>query len=61
MIPLSFDHKPFNEEETKRILCAGGKVEAQRVNGNLAVSRSLGDYFYKRDTSLAPDKQLVYS
>ena len=31
---LSFDHKPSNESETKRIIAAGGWVEFNRVNGN---------------------------
>jgi len=30
---LSFDHKPSNEQETKRIVAAGGWVEFNRVNG----------------------------
>ncbi|KFM67045.1 Hypothetical protein phosphatase 2C T23F11.1, partial [Stegodyphus mimosarum] len=30
---LSFDHKPSNESETKRIVAAGGWVEFNRVNG----------------------------
>lgn len=30
---LSFDHKPSNETETKRIIAAGGWVEFNRVNG----------------------------
>jgi len=32
---LSFDHKPSNEQETKRIVAAGGWVEFNRVNGEL--------------------------
>ena len=30
---LSFDHKPGNELEAKRIVAAGGWVEFNRVNG----------------------------
>lgn len=32
---LSFDHKPGNETETKRIISAGGWVEFNRVNGKM--------------------------
>lgn len=31
----------------------------QRVNGSLAVSRALGDFEYKMDNNLGPEKQLV--
>lgn len=34
---LSFDHKPGNEAETKRIISAGGWVEFNRVNGKKLV------------------------
>ena len=30
---LSYDHKPGNENECKRIIAAGGWVEFNRVNG----------------------------
>ena len=30
---LSYDHKPSNENECKRIIAAGGWVEFNRVNG----------------------------
>jgi len=44
---LSKDHKGSDEEETKRILDAGGFVTSNRVNGILAVTRSLGDHAMK--------------
>lgn len=53
------DHKPYNEEERRRIENAGGTVMIQRVNGSLAVSRALGDYDYKNVTGLLPTEQLV--
>lgn len=42
--PLSYDHKPANEPEARRIVAAGGWVEFNRVNGNLALSRALGTF-----------------
>ena len=42
-VPLSFDHKPEDPNETNRIEAAGGKVSWGRVNGNLNLSRALGD------------------
>lgn len=57
--PLSFDHKPDNIGETSRIEAAGGFVEMGRVNGNLALSRALGDFTFKRNLSLPPEEQIV--
>uniref|UniRef100_A0A0K0CTH2 protein-serine/threonine phosphatase n=1 Tax=Angiostrongylus cantonensis TaxID=6313 RepID=A0A0K0CTH2_ANGCA len=57
--PLSFDHKPANEMEAKRILAAGGWVEFNRVNGNLALSRALGDFVFKRNEAIPPEEQIV--
>jgi len=56
---LSFDHKPTNDVERARILSAGGYVESGRVNGNLALSRSLGDFQYKKNDSLSPQAQIM--
>ena len=47
-IELSHDHKPYNQGEKERIEAAGSTVKFNRVNGDLAVSRALGDYVYKR-------------
>ena len=47
VVPLSFDHKPDNPDEIERIRNAGGYVEDGRVDGELAVSRCLGDYHFK--------------
>lgn len=44
---LSYDHKGSDEGETKRITDAGGYVILNRVNGILAVTRSLGDISMK--------------
>lgn len=59
VIPLSFDHKPSNEDEAKRINAAGGWVELNRVNGNLALSRALGDFVFKRNEKKRPEEQIV--
>lgn len=42
VVELSKDLKPANSQEFQRILSKGGKVVNGRVNGLLAVSRSLG-------------------
>lgn len=57
--PLSYDHKPNNELETKRIEAAGGWVMFNRVNGNLALSRALGDYIFKKNDQKKLDEQVV--
>uniref|UniRef100_A0AC34RJ63 PPM-type phosphatase domain-containing protein n=1 Tax=Panagrolaimus sp. JU765 TaxID=591449 RepID=A0AC34RJ63_9BILA len=56
---LSYDHKPSNEIEQKRIVEAGGWVEFNRVNGNLALSRALGDFAFKRNQHKLPKDQIV--
>ncbi|GMF03581.1 unnamed protein product [Ambrosiozyma monospora] len=57
--PLSFDHKPTNEGEKARIVAAGGYVDLGRVNGNLALSRGIGDFEFKRSPELPAEEQQV--
>lgn len=58
---LSFDHKPTNEGERTRIVAAGGFVDIGRVNGNLALSRAIGDFEFKKNELLSPEEQMVTS
>lgn len=58
-VPLSYDHKPANEGEAKRIVAAGGWVEFNRVNGNLALSRALGDFAFKKNEQKSAEEQIV--
>ncbi|KAH2526474.1 hypothetical protein KXW40_007465 [Aspergillus fumigatus] len=57
--PLSFDHKPQNEGEKARISAAGGFVDFGRVNGNLGLSRAIGDFEFKKSPELSPEQQIV--
>lgn len=58
-VPLSHDHKPYNPGEKERIERAGGTVKFNRVNGDLAVSRALGDFVYKRAPEVSAEEQAV--
>lgn len=68
-IDLSEDHKPNSPGERKRIENAGGFVAKQagvegaqwRVNGNLNLSRAIGDLEFKRNTALPPEDQIICS
>jgi protein phosphatase 1B len=53
------DHKPTDEDEERRIVDAGGTVSMRRVDGDLAVSRALGDYTYKQRDDLPAKDQKV--
>lgn len=57
--PLSDDHKPELDAEMERIVAAGGFVDVGRVNGILAVSRAIGDFQYKRNPKLPPERQII--
>ncbi len=45
--------------EKARITAAGGFVDFGRVNGNLALSRAIGDFEFKKGAELAPEQQIV--
>ncbi|CAI5742410.1 unnamed protein product [Peronospora destructor] len=61
VLQLSVDHKPDLEFEKQRIVAAGGTVFRGRVCGGVAVSRSFGDLWFKRNVELKPHQQLVTS
>lgn len=63
-VALSVDHKPECEEEERRIVAAGGVVsfvkgDVYRVNGQIAVSRSIGDFIMKDQDHLSPAEQFL--
>lgn len=57
------DHTPSDPNERARIESAGGYVfdewEPPRVDGELACSRALGDYRFKRNRDIPPGNQKV--
>ncbi|TFK44694.1 phosphatase 2C-like domain-containing protein [Crucibulum laeve] len=53
-VRLTYDHKGSDKQEAKRITDAGGFVMSGRVNGVLAVTRSLGDSSMKEFVVGAP-------
>lgn len=46
---MSYDHKPTDETESKRIKNLGGAVFNGRVFGQLSISRALGDHSMKKN------------
>ncbi|XP_050426045.1 protein phosphatase 1L [Adelges cooleyi] len=61
-IPLSFDHKPQQMREKKRIADAGGFISFNgvwRVAGVLATSRALGDYPLKENKYVIADPDVL--
>jgi len=58
-IELTQDHKPELDSERARIEKAGGYVNDGRVNGNLNLTRAVGDFAYKKDTRIGPEAQII--
>mmetsp|Transcript_47724 Transcript_47724/g.103857 ORF Transcript_47724/g.103857 Transcript_47724/m.103857 type:complete len:324 (-) Transcript_47724:75-1046(-) len=60
-VDLSKDHKPTLASERKRIKEAGGWVDNRedRVNGDLALSRALGDHRFKKALHLPACDQII--
>jgi len=49
------DHTPENVEEVKRVKEMGGTISGERLNGVLAVTKSLGDNGVGKGLSCSPD------
>ena len=47
IIRLSKDHRTSDKEERKRIIAEGGMILNNRVNGELMLTRSFGDFGFK--------------
>jgi len=56
---LSEDHKPEDPGELARIEAAGGSVTEGRVQGNLNLSRAIGDLLYKSNLDAAVEAQMI--
>jgi serine/threonine protein phosphatase PrpC len=54
-VRVTTDHKPTLESERNRILDLKGYVIFGRVNGVLAVSRALGDFYFHPHVSCEPE------
>jgi protein phosphatase 2C family protein 2/3 len=57
-VPLSFDHKPENPVEKKRIEKTGVPIIQGRVNG-LNLTRSIGDFSHKKVAGLPFNQQPI--
>lgn len=49
IIRLSQDHRTSDKEERKRIIAEGGMIINNRVNGELMLTRSFGDFDFKQN------------
>jgi protein phosphatase 1G len=58
-VALSEDHKPDSPIEEARVKKAGGVISMGRVNGGLNLTRSFGDFDYKRNKALDYSEQMI--
>lgn len=58
-VEMSIDHKPESQIEIDRITKAGSVITEGRVDGNLNLTRSLGDLKYKNREHLKPEEQAI--
>jgi len=58
-VEMSFDHSPSVEKELKRIEKAGSKIVRGRVDGGLNLTRSIGDFKYKKKENIKPEEQPI--
>jgi serine/threonine protein phosphatase PrpC len=58
-VEMSIDHKPENKEEIDRITKSGSVITEGRVDGNLNLTRSLGDLKYKHRSHLKAEEQAI--
>jgi serine/threonine protein phosphatase PrpC len=59
IIQMTDDHTALRTDEILRICKAGSIVKQGRINGELAVSRALGNFRYKANTALSRNQQLL--
>lgn len=60
-VEMSIDHKPESQIEIDRIEKAGSTITDGRVDGNLNLTRSLGDLKYKQRENLKAEEQAITS
>ena len=58
-VEMSIDHKPEQDTEIERITKAGSVITDGRVDGNLNLTRSLGDLKHKNRPHLKPEEQAI--
>lgn len=58
-VEMSIDHKPESQTEIDRITKSGSTITDGRVDGNLNLTRSLGDLKYKQRDHLKPEEQAI--